>query len=107
MDINQQTLEALAQAQIERTPMARFAFWVNNRRRPDKNDAHFTGRVQISTVKVAEVLADALQAGKTEIELWADLWQNEPRNENSPVLSGKARTLVAAKQETPAETVAA
>lgn len=94
--MNSALLAALAQAQIERIPVARMAFWPNTHRREGKNDSTFTGRVQISTVKLAEKLAAALAEGKAEIELWADLWANQPdeANPNRPVLSGRARNFV-------------
>lgn len=96
--LSQAQLEALASAQLERTPLAKVSLWPNNNRRADKNDAQFTGKLQISTVRMSEILAKALAEGKTEVDCWLDIWQNAPSVGKSggdrPILSGRARSLV-------------
>lgn len=95
-EMNQKIRDALAQARIEQLPYVRFAFWANKNRRDGRNDAQFSGRVQVSTVRCIELLAEALKEGKTEIELWANLWQNTPNElkPDAPVMSGASRKLV-------------
>ena len=103
-EMNQKIKDALAQAQVEQLPYVRFAFWTNKNRREGRNDAQFSGRVQVSTVRCIELLANALAEGKTEIELWANLWQNTPdaARPDSPVMSGTSRKIVVPVAETEA-----
>lgn len=97
-NLSKAQLEVLAAAQLAKTPLAKVSLWTNNNRRADKNDAQFTGKLQISTVRMAEILAAALAAGQTEVDCWLDVWQNAPSVGKSggdrPILSGRARSLV-------------
>lgn len=90
--------DALAAQALARTPIARISLWPNNNRRPEKNDAQFTGKLQLSTVQLAEKLAAALAEGQSEVDLWIDVWHNAPSVGKSggdrPVLSGRARNFV-------------
>ena len=99
--LSQAQIQALAEQQLARSPLARISLWPNNNRRPDKNDAQFTGKLQLNTVQLAEVLAKALAEGRTEVECWFDMWHNAPAVGKSggdkPVLSGRARNFVEAR----------
>lgn len=90
--------DALAERALERTPLAQVSLWPNRNMREGKRDAQFTGRLKISTVLMAEVLAKALAEGKSEVECWLDVWHNAPSVGKSggdrPVLSGRARSFV-------------
>lgn len=96
-------VQALAEQALARNPLARISLWLNTKRRDGKNDSHFTGKLQLSTVQLADVLATALASGKTEIECWVDVWQNEPSVGKSggdrPILSGRARNFVEARAQ--------
>ena len=103
-DINQALKDQVVAAAIERQAAVRFSFWPNGSRREGKNDAQFTGRVTVNTLVLGELIAQAIKDGKPEIELWGDMWHNEPSKtaggNDRPALSGKARNVVAPKGET-------
>lgn len=96
--LSQAQIEALAAQQIERNPLAKISLWPNAKRRDGKNDAHFTGQLQLNTVQLASALAKALAEEKTEVSLWIDVWQNDPAvgktGGDRPILSGRARNFV-------------
>lgn len=94
--------EVAMQLAMDRIPFAGIALWPNKNRREGRNDAHFAGRVRLSTVKLQAVIDQAIAEGKVEIELWANVWDNAQSGtmrENGPVLSGNCRNLVEAQAE--------
>lgn len=103
--LSQAQLEALAAQALQRNPLAQISLWPNRKQREGKRDADLTGRLKLSTVQLAEKLAAALAAGETEVELWIDVWQNEPsvsaNGNERPILSGRSRSFV--EQRTQAE----
>jgi hypothetical protein len=98
--LSPEAINALAEKALEKMPVVDFAFWANARRREGKQDPQFTGTLKISTVKVAEMLAAALERGDTELTLFADLWQNEAVvGKDRPKFSGRANTRVVPRSE--------
>lgn len=98
--LSAEQIEALAAKGLERTPVVDFAFWPNPRQREGKRDPQYTGSLKISTLKVAEMLAAALEEGKAEVTLFADLWQNEAVvGKDRPKFSGRANTQVVSRKD--------
>ena len=114
--MSRESLEQLAQTQLARIPVVQISLWPNTKRRDDKNDAQFTGRVGINRVLLLEQMrADLSEAGNTSLdqvladlvangaigsELYADVWHNAPAVGKSggdkPILSGRCRNFVGA-----------
>ncbi len=96
--LNEKLKNAVVAAAAERAVPVRIALWPNGNRREGKNDAQFTGRVTISVLALGEMIAKAIADGRPEIELFADVWHNEPSTSSTggerPTLSGKARNEV-------------
>lgn len=96
--LSQAQIEALALAQLERTPYVRFSFWPNAKQRDGKRDADFTGELEVSTERAAKLIAEALVAGKPSVRFFADCWFNKDPGvaENGkprPTLSGRCRNI--------------
>lgn len=98
-NLTQAQIEQLAEQALERSPLARISLWPNRKRREGKNDSHFTGKLQLNTVQLAEVLAEALANGEETVECWFDMWHNDnpgvgKSGGERPTLSGRARNFV-------------
>ncbi len=96
--LSQEQRDRLAAQAIERQPLLKIDLWPNRNQREGKRDADFTGRGRMSTVQLAEKLAAALANGEESVEVWIDMWHNEPSVGKSggerPILSGRARNFV-------------
>ncbi len=93
--LNNEVAQKIATEALKRKPLAEFAFWPNEDRDDSNNYAHYKGELKISTVKLAAMLAEALENGEAEVRFFADLWQNEPKEGvNRPALSGNSRNRI-------------
>ncbi len=93
--LNNEVAQKLAAKALESIPAIRFSFWENEDRTKDNNYAHYKGEVEISTVKLAAMLAEALEQGKTSVRMFGDLRKSTPREGvNRPALFGNARKVI-------------
>jgi hypothetical protein len=87
---------ALIKTQLTK-PYARIAMWPNDRRRTGTredgrayNDPHMNTKVRINTLRLSDLVAEALAKGDVEVEILGGAWTNDDLSDNRPAISGTA-----------------